>query len=408
LWLIGSPGTGIRLPGTVFPDHGVLIPDFLSPDTLPGTCSAAVVGRACTEANEASVCGAGHLCYVPFVGSDLGFCTCLCNVDDESTSNANEDTCPGQPENRCVALTEQAAVCFQTCAPRLGDNSCQGALACHPQVAGLFGVYDVAVCALEGCSSDADCPVYSDTPCSVSAQSCPTGQTCYSIAGGNDGVCALPGNCDLLSGLCGPHSLGTAGAEVGDPCSDDTDCAGNMFCINEYDQAQYEKAGGQSCSEDWECCSGVCTYGSCAAGPCLVHNRNGYCSISGCQFADTLTSAACGSGAACSELYHGGLCLKTCSLTSASTCRGHSADRWGDYECRAWNNYGIAPSAVCDFGFTFTCAAWASASGGDCSDLGNATNSTQMSCRTLDGQITSSANSAGFCFDNTSSGSIYR
>ena len=36
-------------------------------------------------------------------------------------------------------------------------------------------------------------------------------------------------------------------------------------------------------------------------------------------------------------LYGGGLCQKTCSLTKANDCRGHSADLIGDYECRAWN-----------------------------------------------------------------------
>ena len=45
------------------------------------------------------------------------------------------------------------------------------------------------------------------------------------------GICVKPGKCDLTSNLCAPHSLGKPTAKIGDPCKDDTECAGNMVCL---------------------------------------------------------------------------------------------------------------------------------------------------------------------------------
>ena len=96
----------------------------------------------------------------------------------------------------------------------------------------------------------------------------------------------------------------------------------------------------------------------------------------------------------------------------ASDCRGNAADYFGDYDCRAWNNLvlgtaQIAASPVCDFGVSVPCDLLGTSL--DCTDLGDATNSTNMTCRTLDNKVTSNIRDpTGFCFDSTASGSQIR
>jgi hypothetical protein len=227
------------------------------------------------------------------------------------------------------------------------------------------------------------------------------------------GHCARPGNCDLASGLCGAHSLGTATAQVGDPCTDDTDCAGNMRCMMEIDQSQYRKASSMYCTQDDECCSGRCDFGACTVGLCTVDNRNGYCTIPGCYFSSTLTLRACPSGSTCNTLYAGGLCQKTCNLSTSGECRGYSGDLYGDYECRAWNNISIGgvavtASPVCEPGTSLGCEFFDGTTL-DCSDVGGVSNPTAMDCRDLSGFVLSDSFSpTGYCFDTTASGTQHR
>lgn len=394
-------------------------PDLLLPDAAPvpdlpiALPCIQVIGAPCTPGGYE--CGTLGTCLL--TSSSTGVCSCACTPDNPNTPLVNEDTCPGKPGNICGTIGSGAlatSYCFETCQPKLGANDCQGNLACDPSSGAAVDLYGRAVCAFAGCETDADCPVITSTPCTTNTNpsGCPTGEECLAVTDGTtDGYCARPGVCDTASGLCGVHALGTSNAKVGDPCLDDTDCAGNMTCLMEIDWSKYRKKGGQSCSSGSECCSGTCQAGTCATGGlCTVDFRNGYCSIRGCMFAATLTSAACPSGSVCNRLYTAGLCQKTCNLTSAAQCRGNPGDLLGDYECRAWDNLvldnaQIAPSPVCDFGTLIDCAIF-SGSSLDCTALGTVNNPTYMTCRGLDDNTkTDPHDPTGFCLDNTKSGS---
>jgi len=128
------------------------------------------------------------------------------------------------------------------------------------------------------------------------------------------------------------------------------------------------------------------------------------------EFASTLTSRACPTGSSCNTLYLGGMCQKTCDQTVASTCRGNTLDKKGDYECIAWNNLSISTAPVCDFGMNLACSFLQTTSGTlSCANLGTdktaATNPTNMTCRKPDGTVlTNKWDPAGYCYDNTASG----
>jgi hypothetical protein len=87
---------------------------------------------------------------------------------------------------------------------------------------------------------------------------------------------------------------------VGAPCKGDADCGPNQECRFEMNQAAdlALKATGVKCGADTECCSGSCskTTKTCDPGNCTVMFRNGYCTISGCEFSATLKHAACPAG----------------------------------------------------------------------------------------------------------------
>jgi hypothetical protein len=178
-----------------------------------------------------------------------------------------------------------------------------------------------------------------------------------------------------------------------------------MTCFDELDESQWLAAEGESCTQDSDCCSYECTGGTCAAGPCLVRYRNGYCAVSGCSFADTYAEKACPADSVCNPFFVAGLCQKGCDLQDAATCRGVAGDLWGDYECRA-----SSIGNMCDFGSFWPCSIFAtSLQGYDCSIVGLQNNPTNMSCRTLDGQQTSSPSDPnGYCYDDTASGTQYR
>jgi hypothetical protein len=67
----------------------------------------------------------------------------------------------------------------------------------------------------------------------------------------------------------------------------------------------------------------------------------------------------------------------------------------------------ISASPVCDFGVSVSCDLLGPTL--DCTDLGDATNSTKMGCRTLDNKVASNLHDpTGFCFDDTASGTQLR
>jgi len=372
------------------------------------TCDASLIGKPCTAGGGG--CD-GHPCVLT---GGAGFCSCACTPDDPQTPLVNEDSCPRGRQHLCALLPlaggGSGSFCARTCTPRLGGSDCQAPLACQPESSGLLALPERALCVARGCAADSDCPVLTATACSA-AQPCPGSQSCAPAPGG--ARCALPGSCDLASGLCTTHGKGLATAAVGDPCEADTDCAGSMQCLLEQDQAALRRPAGAACASAGECCSGRCAAGHCAAGLCPVLYRHGYCTISGCAFVSSLPARACPQGATCNRTYAGGLCQRVCSLASAASCRGHAGDLLGDYECRAWSNLYVAGQPlslepVCDFGPLLRCDALQS-SGLDCSAVGvdemGKPNVTNMGCRSLDGKPTAlPSDPDGLCLDDTASG----
>jgi hypothetical protein len=361
------------------------------------------IGKVCASV---AACGAGYTCLLGLYGS-AGLCSQACIPDNPNTP-ANEDSCPAG--NVCGKYGN-LNYCFRECAPQLGCSECDGPVSCHPSSGQYIGRRLKAVCLYGRCSSGADCPVTTGAPCKTNAPACGTGETCTALATNTtDGVCTKPGVCDLASGLCAPHKLGKATAKVGDPCKGDVDCGDAMYCLMEYDESKYLKAGGVACTANDECCSGSCALGTCANGPCVVRARNGYCTVLGCSHAATFTERACPSGSECNRLYAGGLCQKSCAMGQASDCRGHSADLLGDYECRAWNRVQITwtdyatQAPVCDVGTYLPCNSFFG-SQQDCTAVGNVGNTTNMACRDLNNIVlTNKYDANGFCLDDTASG----
>lgn len=377
---------------------------------LPDTGAAPSTGSKCTSGS----CGPGMVCLL--IAGTWGVCTRTCTPDNPKTVLINEDSCPDKANNICGTLQLTSGTgyyCMRKCTPKPGKNDCAPGIACHPGSGYYSGNQMQPVCLLPGCVAAKDCPVTTGQACDTTKNNCPAGQTCTRrMSGSTIGVCAKPGVCDGGSGLCSTHGHGKAAAKVGDPCASDLDCGGNMQCLMELDESKFLGTYGASCTQNSDCCSGICLYGSCAQGPCVTRYRNGYCTVVGCSFASTLTIRACGAGSVCNHAFSGGLCQKSCTLASAASCRGHGKDYWGDYECRAWNNIPIngvpaSKGPVCDFGFTVPCKTWYS-SGSDCSAVGDATNSTKMSCRDLKGKVLSNKyDPDGYCHDTTASGTTY-
>lgn len=420
-----GPGPGSE--GIQLPDGGPKT-EGKKGDGAPGVCDANAIGKVCTQ--NGNECGANATCLL--TSATGGFCTCECTIDDPQTPLVNEDNCPNLAKNACAKVELSGGTsknfCLQTCDPKFGANDCATGLSCDPRSGASFGLFDKAVCAFSGCKANTDCPVITNTVCKgcgadgkgcepPTQKDCPTGQLCITYSGGDEGRCILEGVCDTASGLCKDHTKGKATAAIGDACKDDTECAGNMRCLIEFDMSKYQKKGGEACTTGDDCCSNTCTSGKCTAAPCPVLYRNGYCIISGCMFSKTLTTRACPANTACNILFSGGMCQKQCDMTKAADCRNNPNDYLGDYECRAWDNLSIGgvqavtPAVhVCDFGPGMGCDVFKGA-GLDCASLGdaNSKNGTNMSCRTLDNKATTDKYDAnGYCLDDTASGTKIR
>ena len=399
------------------------------PDVPPLVkCDTTNIGKMCTKSG--SECGATGTCLLTgklASGTEVGVCTCPCVVD-ESVLPSNPPTyvCPGDPLLSCGQWEDKTTgkkrpYCLKPCWPKLGIRSCEGKLACLPRSGALVQLWEKALCLLPGCFTGLDCPVRTHKTCSVAKKDCPVGQRCVARVEGLDpGLCAKPGKCDVASGLCDTHALCKATAKVGDPCKDDTECAGNMTCLMPLDEGNVLRKAGETCTADAHCCSGRCTGGACAAGkPCRLIRRNGYCAITGCLHAKTYTIRACDTGSTCNRLWNGGRCFKTCDLNKAPTCRGVAGDRLGDYECRAWHKLNtsggvVAKVPVCEPAHLISCDIWkpppGSSSTLSCAHLGTwdgttNSNKTQMACRDLAGTtLKDTYDPAGLCLDVTASG----
>ena len=384
-----------------------------TPDTKPWpgdvwptpTSCASVLGKTCTKGS--TVCGTAATCLL--TSGNKGVCTCECFPPAP---------CPNSAQNACLSVSLSNGTtkdyCLKKCEPKLGSSDCPGKLACLPRSARFIGAKLQAVCMHYGCETNADCPVTTAKMCMTTGTPCPSGQFCIPEAANTIiGRCATPGVCDVNSGLCNAHKMGKATAKVGDPCTSDQQCGGSMNCIIETNTASYRSKWNAPCTSGSQCCSGKCVSSACTKGLCTVEARNGYCAVSGCGFATTLPLRSCPLGSACNLLYNGGMCQRSCTLTGATSCRGISADRYGDYECRAWNNLsiGVLPLAsgpVCDFGPKMPCD-FLQNSKLDCSYVGLSPNITQMACRGLNKQsMPFMYEPTGYCLDTTSSSNTMR
>ena len=377
-----------RRPGALTPDayfRDAAVPDSPGPD-LPAVVdlpqpdlsphkirikSCEQVGESCAKDSD---CGGG-ICLE--VTAKLKICSCICLLDTSRLPGTNVYFCPGRPKDVCSPTAGGGgnhSYCYARCSPRLGANDCPKGVACHPESGYLAGIYKAAVCLKPACTSGSDCPFTTGAACDTKSKACPTGQTCKARGPSTTaGECTAPGKCDLSSGLCGRRPKSTASAKVGDPCKSDLQCADNMTC--------------------------------------LAGNSSGYCTIKGCLFAKTLTMAACDSGSLCNKMYAGGRCQLKCALTKAATCRGHTSDQLGDYECRAWNNLSssgtpLVSGPTCDLGQAMPCDLLKSSSM-PCSSVGLPGNPTNMACRDLKNKkLTDPYDPAGLCLDDTASGKV--
>lgn len=376
-----SPRPDGPTPDTLSPD--TLSPDTLSPDTLSPDLppppdvgpTGPNVGAVCSDPTD---CHAGTTCILSLGGTKI--CTEICTPDNGNTS-ANEDSCPNLAQNICgeVPLSDgtKEHYCLRKCQPQATGNTCPPPLACDPTSGSITHHANVAVCTMTACKTDTDCPVLTADACNAATGGgCSVGEMCLEITSGDR--CARKGHCNTTSGLCEGHSQGKVGVKVGAPCMADVDCGNDQFCLVEnYNQGD-------------------------------ILWRGGYCTIIGCVYGKTVPKLACPTGSACNQVYiaANGLCEKSCSLTSASTCRGRSGDYLGDYECYAWNHYTIggvqvATTPVCDS--LIPCDFFSAG----CDGLGLAPNTTQMSCRTKKNvSLASPTDPQGFCLDDTAAGPV--
>ena len=385
----GIPDPDRYLPPPPPLDHGTPPPP---PDKGSGKC---VTSGGLCGGGQGPCCGGTTCQQLP---TGIRLCLRKCTKDNPSTPLINEDTCPGATTTKaqiCANLASGSGTqnyCLHRCAPALGKNSCPAGLACRPVSTYLTGTVNTAVCAYPPCKTNAECPVYLSTTCksqgdpkSCKAAGLPASARCGAIPPGapmgSPLHCVVSGVCDVKSGLCAPHKQGKAGAKVGDPCTDDRSCGGQMRC-------DMERTNPGS----------------------PVHARNGYCTIDGCSFSSTLTAFACPTGSACNMMYSGGLCSRSCDLNKASTCRNHSYDQYGDYECRAWNNLSIGgqlivSTPVCESGDSMRCSMLQGTSL-DCSSVGLSSNPTGMTCRHPKNgtKLTNKYDPSGYCLDTTASG----
>jgi hypothetical protein len=366
-----KPDQQVPLPDQKVPDQKVTVPDTGPP--LAG------LGEGCIYAGDCDP--SAPLCVTASSSKGVRVCSKTCTADDPATPLINEDDCPAGAT--CATFKYTTATfhyCLKDCTPSLTVNTCPTSShqACDPYSTRFTRTANKAVCWFPACTTGKDCPV-------LAAKSCGNDADCASVAADAycvSGSCARPGNC-TTGGLCGPHTLGKAAAKVGDPCTGDFDCPNNGLCLFE-------------------------TTPSGAIGP---ENRNGYCSIANCSFVGTLPAFGCPTGSSCHKLYFGGMCHKSCQLSSTTDCRNHGADKGGDYECYAWNNLSImgvqvTTTPVCQSAATITCDSLGSSL--DCTSLGTSGNLTNMKCRDrVTGAVkTSLTDPTGVCLDDTASGSF--
>jgi hypothetical protein len=382
--LAAGCGEDTEKDGAVPPDTSTDLPEpDLTPDIRPGTDMKLETnfGEGCTGSSD---CKPGSpVCLT--ISRSLGTSTCskYCTVDDRSTPLVNEDDCP--TGLICAQLSMSSGgtknFCLKLCTPSSTKNPCPASskTTCSPY-SSRYGGINQAVCFYAACTTDKDCPVWGDTTCTANLECSKYGSNAYC----NDGNCAVPGKCDTTSGLCTTHvGVGKKTAKIGDPCDSDLDCAEDGRCIKASSQHPY--------------------IGTLFPG--------GYCSKRGCMFGKEITEYACPSGSTCNLLWYGGYCFKTCSMKTASDCRGQTMDKGGDYECYDWTNWtsgGVkyVDQSICYETARQRCSSINSSAG--CASLGDSKNTTNMICRDryTGAKKANPKDPFGVCLDNTASGTF--
>ena len=292
---------------------------------------------------------------------------------------------PGRLEGQNEDLTDN--FCVPTCTPRSDGNDCDAEFACRPNST-QWNFVD-AICFNMACLDGSDCPItVTDQDTCVTDLDCDTsaGQFCV-IDPTHDtdldrGACAVPGVCNGVTGLCERHALGDPAAALGDPCLADTDCPIGGTCVAERDV-----------KDQWGYVVGRTP-------------PNGYCTVLGCRFGDTLPDSACPVGTACSNHFLAGGCVQNCGVGDPQGCRNNACDPgsgltagcdWlGDYECTDWSGWAFRNGLPIVVGNPVVCEPYphtCSPSYPDCP--------TGTQC--LDRE-TGAPSSSGLCLDATSSG----
>jgi hypothetical protein len=382
-----GPGTEAGLDGPAM-DMGAdaqvdtLPPDTLAPDTMPTGFN---MGEGCNLNSECKVDMNKPTCVQVSSSKGIGICSRECIPDDPASPLSNEDNCPSGFV--CASFVFTSATfnyCLKKCTPDLSKNTCPASSkqTCHPVSTRYSGELDTAVCWYLACEDDKDCPVFSDVDCVADTECASVGADAF--CDDNELRCARPGNC-TVSGMCGPHTYGSATGKVGDPCTSDFQCPNNGFCNQE--------------TNDAEAIGSIYT--------------NGYCAVMNCStfFAANMSEFTCPAGSVCHNLYYGGVCFKSCTLDDPSSCRGQAQDKGGDYECYSYATWQAAtgvPAATAPVCMTTAfqdCAGWAGSSY-DCSVYADTGNPTNMVCRDRFTGIptTDKYDVTGVCLDDTASG----
>ena len=320
------------------PDTGVIVIDSGTDTGMPPSCAG--VGGACDPArgcstggclaeNSTSIgdatdpidMGPGGAISIPAIFWLGGYCspnisetgglTASCDVN-----NADDPLCGDCATCVNVGGTPPAGLCLAKCTTSITDNGgCRTGYDCNLSIEACF----------PGCGGDDECKVNRQDTNGIAGIQTPTDCTGDSARAAADQLCGgTDSNFDHLvydaasASICDTHTFrctnpGTAGAQGGDTCTDDTQCEAEGRCLDE-------------ASFDWP---------------------GGYCT----KFRCDLAGNSCAGDAVCQDRRIGvSLCLGGCTVADGATMADQAAwltNRGGcrdGYSC-TWNGVGGAGTA---------------------------------------------------------------